>query len=247
MRRIEKYKIYTKIKDIYRYPIRILKFKRPKWDITKKNMVTAKPVVIDTPLVNPLAPVDPDAAPIDPEAAASCFYSDNDIVKVTSESWPTMKDTHSDSVINQRSLLIQYNNDKRILKYLKAASKKAFVSDSIKKFFRLYYRLDSLLFLGDLSPSTFFSKDALKGKKILLNGLVTKRATFLKKGDFVLIKDQSFNYEILSKRYTELNLYPTFIEVDYYTQSLVLLKNLDETTTEDFSISIGKHLDLKSC
>ena len=101
-----------------------------------------------------------------------------------------------------------------------------------------------MFYTKNRSPSVFASREYLKQKKLFVNNNLTKKMT-LKKGDFVHIKDNSFSYKVLNTKYTKPKQISTFTEIDYYSQSFVLIKNLAEIGSSDFSLSVGTSVKLQ--
>jgi hypothetical protein len=221
MRIIKKYKIYTKTKNISYYPSRISKFKRTKWLFLKKLI----------------------AKSLKKRKKRQVPYKNNLIIKTVKGRWDKLKFAYKNKVFNKRLLLTNLNLNKRRIRLLNLKNKKIKL-EKLREYFKQLYYLDHLIFVNKLSPSVFASREYLKQKKLLVNNISTKKMT-LKKGDFVHIKDNSFSYKVLNTKYTKPKQISTFTEIDYYSQSFVLIKNLAEIGSSDFSLSVGTSVKLQ--
>lgn len=219
MRIIHKYKIYTKTRDVSNYPTRILKFKRTKWLILKKLSLKKDNLKLS--------------------------FNNNELVKMDAGQWFYMQNAYRNKVLNKRSLLILFNNNKRALRSLKTSSKKDIIA-LLKKYFRLYFRIDYALFNTKLSSTVYSVKERLNERNITLNGSPILNTVALKSGDFVRIKDDTYSYEVVANKYTFSESVSTCFELDYYTQSLIVVKDLNDSSNEDFSISVGEYLGLNT-
>jgi hypothetical protein len=67
---------------------------------------------------------------------------------------------------------------------------------------------------------------------------------FLVAGDCITIKN-SINTKKLNNKYTKVNSFLSFLEVDYYTNSIVIIKNTKEMNYFDINLSRDEYLDAK--
>ena len=225
MRLLKKYKIYTKTKFVSSLPIRFLKFKRTKWLFLKKLIVR---------LLRKRRR--------HKGRRGRSSYKNKLIIKTNKGRWNKLKFAYKNKISNKRLLLIELNLNKRRAKSLKLKQKKTKLG-KLQEYFKQLYYLDHLIFINKLSPSVFASKQYIKEKKILVNN----KSSFdmkLKKGDFVHIKDHTLSYKKLRRKYTKSKRISTFTETDYYTQSLIVLKDLKNISSVDFSLSVNNSVNL---
>jgi hypothetical protein len=77
-------------------------------------------------------------------------------------------------------------------------------------------------------------------KNILVNGLVIHRAVFLKKNDIVTVLNSQYNLTWLQNSFLF-----SFIEVDYYTNTLIILKDLCDLSEEDVNFFFKEPIKIK--
>lgn len=114
---------------------------------------------------------------------------------------------------------------------------------------RHWLRVDVLLWYLNLFPSTYETRQYINNQSILVNGKKIKGNYYLKKGDIITIdlnvNLNSYNrFTILKNKYVnDINIFP-FLEFDYFTNTIVVLKNYNELTYEDMSWLIDKNIQL---
>lgn len=123
-----------------------------------------------------------------------------------------------------------------------------------KKFVKIFFKIEVLLWKLHFFKSTQEAVQNILHGKVLVNGLKVKPNYFLKKGDIVsfntVFKSESFsNRRVLkSKFFIRKSLYP-FIEVDFFTKTVILLKDETELSNKDmlllipFCFNVQKLLD----
>lgn len=112
-------------------------------------------------------------------------------------------------------------------------------------------RLDIILWRLKFFASPYLARFAFQTNKIFLNMLTAKNFTkhyyknSLKKGDLIsFISSLKYRYRNNLKTYAK-NLYlPTIFEFDYYTNNVLLLKNLLELNYKDFNSVLKEPLAL---
>ena len=81
----------------------------------------------------------------------------------------------------------------------------------------------------------------MNNKKIDINFI-------LKKGDIISFNSKKLykhlNFEEISSKFLNNNAVYSFIEVDLYTKSLVVLKDINELTLADLNLLITDYFDL---
>ena len=108
------------------------------------------------------------------------------------------------------------------------------------------FRVDFLLSRLGFFSTSFQAKQFIDSKKILVNGKIIGGNFFLKKGDVITLShfinvniDQTFKYFSPTKKIF------SFIEVDYYSNTIIITKNLSDLHLEDMHLLSVNHCDLK--
>ena len=112
-----------------------------------------------------------------------------------------------------------------------------------KLFLRTEHRLDIFLWRLSFFHNIYECRKALTGGKILVNGRNLGWNTFLKKGDIIQV-NSIFNAKLIRAKTCSLSYFNSFVEVDYYTGLIVVLKNLDEINPNDLSLFVPKRLNI---
>jgi len=226
MRFINKYKKFPKL-DRYncpQLPLRVLKFQRPKWKKFQKLSLTFK--------------------------KAYCNFIDPLKVKLSYKHWDKVQNYYKAGIQIKRKILtifdasIKKDTLKKELSQKSKLNNDLFLSTLVKPEFRI----DILLWRLNLVSSCFEARQRLNNKEITVNGKFVRGNMFLKKGDVISFQKQTFFnlnlVSILKRIYTHQKI-STFIEVDFYTQTLVVVKDLKELTSDDFNFFTKEYLDLK--
>ena len=153
--------------------------------------------------------------------------------------------------INHKTILIKLNSwDRLSLKYknfislkrmyrlrydgLNLINFKNFVfNNKFKELFKKDYSIEVILYKIGFCSSIYDAQNLIKNKKVLLNGYVfcdLKR--ILKKGDIIKIfKQLKYNNSLFS-----FNLYNNIIEIDFYNQTFIIIKEFEELKYSDLSL-----------
>jgi hypothetical protein len=82
-----------------------------------------------------------------------------------------------------------------------------------------------------------------------LNGKSIKSNVFLKKGDVLTLPFSSFSnlfaFRKTLKNHSLSNFFNTFLEVDHYTKTIVMIKSFNSLNSSDFSLLNRYFFDLK--
>jgi hypothetical protein len=119
-------------------------------------------------------------------------------------------------------------------------------------FIKPEYRIDVLLWRLNFFSTPYLVRLALRNKKIkifknfnsfLNKGDFVNYNFFLKKGDTLKIAfDKTFNLKNNQKKRFRLVYMPSFVEVDYYTNTVVILKNFNDFTSLDLNTTMKEPL-----
>lgn len=111
---------------------------------------------------------------------------------------------------------------------------------------RQNFNIKVLLWKLHFFSSTSECVQYINSKMITVNNKCVDFNYFLKKGDIIKLNKSLFSLD-LKKNLQSFNLslkYCSFIEVDYYTGTIVVTKNFDELSLEDLVIFIPKSFSL---
>jgi hypothetical protein len=203
MRLVKKYKILAKSEfAAYRVCSRVLNFKRPKWNLIKRNILK--------------------------KVTSPYFLTNNFNVLINSGRWYKVNNYAIEKVKLKRSICSKYDlsfNSKK----LKSKLIRVKLNENLIK---LEFRLDVLVSKIFFSNTRYQSCVLINNKHILVNNLPTTGNYELKKGDFITFS-KVINNELIFKRILNDYSFQSFLEVDYYTSEIIIIKNLVELSKED--------------
>lgn len=140
------------------------------------------------------------------------------------------------------------------IKFFKKAPFAALYKDNVAcTFLKPEFRLDILLWRLKFFSSPYLARFAFQNKQILLNSgcclnkVIKKHyyKIFLKKGDLVSFTPNfKYKYRAHLKSYAKNFYLPTTLEFDYYTNTIVLLKDLEELNFKDITSILKEPLAL---
>jgi ribosomal protein S4 len=227
MRKIPKYKIFNKTKIFLINSFKkINKFKRSKWIIYKK---TVKKYSKRKNFIN--------------------FFLSSLKLKI----WEKKKKFFKNELQIKR-IISQCSDSsvrfKTVKKYfLKKINKTDYYNLNIlkKSFIRLEFRIDILLHRLNFFPSIMESRVFLRNFGILINNKFIKNSNYcVNKGD--IISFHVLKYDVKKNLKSQIkisSLYP-FVEIDYYTNTIIVIKNLNELGLEDIALFYPKYTDLSN-
>lgn len=225
MRFINKYKNLSKL-DRFSFPqfyTRILRFQRPKWKRFQKWALTNKKTF--PTFVNPF------------------------IIKNSYKQWEKVKHYYKYGIQIKKKAQVLFdtsltvNSLKKQINKNKKTNKDIFLSS----FLRPEFRVDILLWRLNFFSSSFNARQSINEGEVLLNGQKIFSNVFLKKGDVVAFfsKKTFLSTKTLLSRVFTSQKFCTFAEVDYYTKTVVIVKDLKDLTVDDFSLLVQEFFDLK--
>ncbi len=101
-------------------------------------------------------------------------------------------------------------------------------------FIKPEYRLDIILWRLNFFSSPYSARIAILKNQVLVNGVPCKFSYFLKQGDVVVFNSVIKLKSIMNLKFIKFPLYP-FIEIDYYTNSFIVLQDYSEFNVQSFS------------
>ena len=133
---------------------------------------------------------------------------------------------------------------KGIKKSSKRITKELLLNFLIKPLFRLDILLSRLYFFS----SCYHARQFIQSGYVQVNDKKVKNNVLLKKGDIIsfnLSKNQkNFDLSNLFTIHLNNNLFYSFVEVDHYTKTLIILKDLNEVSVDDLSLLITDFFDV---
>lgn len=245
MRLIKNYKIYTKTKNISGFPTRILKFKRTKWAFLKKKIRKIRKKILRFNKLNRIKAKAKNKFRRIRKRPYNLRLYNNRLLKVNKGSWYYLDKTYRTHVLNKRTLLIYFNNNKSICLDLKKM-RNGKILNFFHKYTEKFFLTDFFLFKHRIVASVFASRELLRSRKILLNNETLKKNTLLKKGDLIQSVNSLYSFKRINRKYTRTHMWLTYSENDYYTQSIVIVKSLNDFSFNDYSLVLGSYLDFNN-
>jgi ribosomal protein S4 len=239
MRKENKYKVY-KVSGICskKFPLRILKFRRPKWGnlqkLLKNSLVTQRRFK---------------------QSFVGKKKSKNSLINIflikkDLKRWAKVKSYYKIGVKYKNILHNIFDHSIRFNFFKKKSRNLSLKKDLILNYL-VYpnFRMDILLWNLNFFSSSFQARQVINNHDILLNGKKVKSNTFVTKGDIITFKSTStenYTYNQIVERFSKTNKFLTFVEIDYYTKTIVILKDYKELSLEDLYLLITEYLDLKN-
>lgn len=237
MRFINRYKGYNKLFSIFeKFPLRIGHFKSTKWKKVQKLLS------FRTKQKN-----------IKKRKPRRKLFFNNFLTKVSTRAWYRVEKYYENgrriktaiSSLFDKTLPTSFYRKTLNLRHKSRLISQIYSNTLIKPEFKL----DILLWRLNFFRSCYQSSQAISEKKVKVNGKCVKGNYYLSKGDIITfcssrplsalsVKNVKFNF-LFSKKFL------TFVEVDYYSNCIVVLKGFDDLSLEDFYILVKEHYSLK--
>jgi ribosomal protein S4 len=227
MRFLNKYKNFSKLDKISfsQIPLRIMRFKRPKWVRLQKQLLNTQRSELS--FFNPLT------------------------LKTSFKQWDKAKNYYKLGIQIKKKLMtlfdssVNINSVKKQILNKKNKSKEIFLHG----FLRHEFRTDILLWRLNFFSSSFSARQSINEGEIRLNDKIFLSNKILKKGDLIYFEsykeDSSFCLSsILNKIYSNPR-FCSFVEVDFYTKTIIIIKDLEELSQDDFNFLVNEYFDLK--
>jgi ribosomal protein S4 len=227
MRFSNKYKIFNQSENSFEsFHSRIANFKRTKWQKVQKN--NSRILLTKKKFIN------------------------NFCIKNKYKSWDKVKNYYKVGIKIKRSLYSLFDKSIRskdlaysLLGKQKSDFRKTFINSLLKP----EYRLDILLWRLNFFNSSYQSRQSIANRLVLVNGKFVSGNLFLKAEDIITFSDV-FNLNILNlkknnKIFSFSKSIPFFVEVDYYTNTIILTKELFNLYSNEISLFKFSYYDLK--
>lgn len=237
MRFKNKYKLLSKFNSLdSKISSRVLNFRRPKWQKIQKllSRKTKKP--------NSFL-----------KLKKKNLFSTSRFIKKKKKSWDKIKNHYNEGLKLKTIVDSFFDSSVSIPFYKKKNTLKIFTTQEYFEacMIRPEFRIDILLFRLNFFSSPFQARQSLNEGEILVNNIKIKGNTFLEKGDIITFSSKKsyilFSLKkILDKQISALNHnFCPFVEIDFYTKTIVIFKNIEEFTESDSIFLFSNHFDHK--
>lgn len=167
------------------------------------------------------------------------------LVKSKRYSWERKKAYSKDQKLSKLIWTLFFNNSK-LLKSLKKFNKKNSHLGLINYFYKPVYYLSIFLWIINAAISVAHAKQIIQTGNIMVNTRVMTRSILLKKGDVVSFNELNNNFTEIKYNINKYTKFLTFIEVDFYTYRIVIIKNIIELTNNDLIVFSQQYFNLKT-
>lgn len=224
MKNTIKFKSISKLNRISKkIPLRILKFKRPKWARLQKH--------IKSSITRP----------------ASVINVMN--IKNQFKIWEKVRNYYKKKVVGKTLLSHVFNNSIRYKTLRKSSNSVKSRNELIINYLITpLFRIDVLLFNLNFFKSSAEARQYINSGGLLVNGKKIYSTCFVNKGDyisFIETKTSPF-FLVSSTRFLSDNVFLTFVEVDYYLKNIVIVKDLKMLGDEDIFLICNEYLNIKT-
>jgi hypothetical protein len=245
---MRKYNKFKFVNRFYIYPYffhnRIFQFKRPKWSGAQKKILNLQSQIKTLQKKKSLLKVNK-LKQIKKNILKNFFFN---FVAVKSKinSWQRLRFFFKESLF-MKNAVRKYFDGQFSLSYFKKFFKKPQVRcfSIASVFIRPEFRLDILLWRLKIFSSVFYSKIAIRNKQVTVNNLTKNFDFYLVKGDIIKFSNiKTYSLKKYFLKYFKIIFIPSFIELDFYTNTIVVLKSFNNFKIGDFSSVIKEPLCL---
>lgn len=162
----------------------------------------------------------------------------NQLIHARFRSWYKLKNYFKDCLNTKNRFLssFQFFNASKLPNSITTLSYK---KNLIRWLIRPYFNLSCLLWLLGLCASPYHAQKLIENSFIKLNGFYIKNNTFLKAGDLICV-----NYKNSLKLNLRRKPLQLFVEIDYYTNTFVILKTADDLNLLSISLILNDSANL---
>jgi len=222
------------------FPLRLLKFKRQKWlPLQNRLHRLIKPVHWERRKTT--------ASKLKP---FQLLFKNPMYIQKPCSRWIKLKRAYSNEQITKRLFFILYQRaiSRRFLRTQVKTG--AFITHRLVGLFaKPFYRVDVLLRFLNFFTSVYQARQTLSRKKFLVNQSSVKASMFLGEDDCLEITRASQTPIMLAhlrKRYAPKKKVLTFIEVDYYTKTITVLKRPAELGPQELGLLFFNKINFRS-
>ena len=164
------------------------------------------------------------------------------LFKTRAKRFDKCRNFYKESLFLKQTILLYFNTFLPVSFFKKAikVNQKSFLDVFKTLFFKPFFILEILFWKLKFFKSAFEAKQFLNSKQISLNSEIITDSILLKQGDIVALKgvkkiqkDNAFVF------------FNSFLEIDYYTNTIVVLKDLKTLNNKDLFFIFNEPLKLK--
>ena len=159
-----------------------------------------------------------------------CF-SRFSISKVNFKQWSKVTLNFKKGILLKRSISALYENAISVNYFKKLLNLPFFKKNTFLIFFYPLFIIDILLWKLNFTSSVYAGRQILDSKKVHVNNSPIKKGYIVKKGDIIQFNESSSTF-FTNKIFPEFFFY--FFEIDYYLKQLIVIKDLNVITIDDF-------------
>jgi ribosomal protein S4 len=226
MRRNPKYKIHFTTKNLlFRCSKKISKFKKSKWNFWKKQLkkILKKKVFINHSLI-PLN--------LKRLEKKKSFFKNELLIR------RDLKQIYDDS--------LKIKSIKKGLRYSKNVLQHNYIQLFLNAFLKLEYRLDILLYKFNFFPSVCKARQSIRQEDVLVNNYFISSNYIVKMGDVIKINNHIPDLTVVLNNTFQKTTFNSFAEVDYYAGAIIIVKNLNDLSIEDFSLLFPSYININT-
>ncbi len=237
MRLRSKYKTYTQSSaSLVKYPQRLFKFRRSKWKKIQIKLLRSQRFLLYSAEKKKRL-----------KKGQSPFFN-NFLNKISYKFWQKLR-LHYKKGLQIKNNLRKLFDDNISYKYFKKAlisQKKSLLLKNIilTNLVKPLFKIDILLWCLNFYTTSYQARQAINNKKVWVNKKTVIGNYYVKKGDVIFLDSSTLLSTVLFKNSLH-NFFLTFVEIDYYTKTLVIVKDLNEISSEDLYLVISHYFDLK--
>lgn len=220
MRQLYKYKHFNNIDFIAKFPVKVLKFKRPKWHRLQEQYRSR--TLLGKELV--------------------------DITSVKNEfkAWDKVRSSFKNRLKDYSFISASLNNSINLKKLKKASSITSRKARFSNLYFQNYYKVCTLTWLSHFFTSAVEARQQIHSKKIFVNNRIPSQNAILTKGDMISWSDTKYDFSAIIKKYNKNISLLTHADIDYYSQNIVLVKDLADLSEEDYFLLSLDYINLQT-
>lgn len=220
MRQLYKYKHFNNLDFIAKFPVKVLKFKRPKWHRLQEQYRSKS--LLGKELV--------------------------DITSVKNEfkAWEKVSSSYKTRLKDYSFISASLNNSINLKKLKKSSSITSRKERFANLYFQNYYKVCTLTWLAHFLTSTVEARQQIHSKKVTVNNRIPSQNAILVKGDILSWTDTQYNFLTITQKYNKNISFLTHVDIDYYSQDIVLVKDLVDLSEEDYFLLSLDYINLQT-
>lgn len=166
----------------------------------------------------------------------------HNIIKKKKFKWVRKKFNYRQKKLAKFVWILLFNNFKP-LSLLQTNKIKNKLKLRINYFCKAFFNLQILLWALNISKSIKHAKSLIQQGFISINRLTQKKTKMLKKGDIISLKKIKKEYYI-KKNINKIRKILTFIEVDFYSYNIIIIKNFNDLNMNDLHLLLEHYFNI---